>query len=106
MTAVGTGEIDYQSQLGAGVVDVLAFERTFTRLVGPHQSLVDVHQAVDRTTHGNYTPTSSTTNLHTQLHALLISLLASICPFRYASLHGDGIQKHVAVRTLMQFWGR
>ena len=46
VAAVGRGQIDDEAQLPGGVVDVLAFEGTLFGLVGPRQSLVEVHPAV------------------------------------------------------------
>jgi len=64
VTAVCTGEVNYESQLGTGIVDILALERTLTRLVRPCQSLVQIDQTIDRRTHGNHTPAGRTTNLY------------------------------------------
>jgi len=83
VTAVSAREVNYQSQLAAGVVDVLSLERTFSRLVSPRQSLVDVHKTVDSTTDGDHSPASGTTNLttHTYTHTKSFS-----CNERYRFL--------------------
>ena len=68
MTAVGTGQVDDQTQFGAGVVDILSLERLFTGTVRPHQSFVDVQQAIDGATYGYYTPTGSSADLQQNNH--------------------------------------